>query len=129
MFKAEARESECESVPQLYLTLRPHALQPARLFSPWNFLGKNTGVGRHSLLQGEGSILTQGSNLGLLHGRLILYHLSHQGSPENKVFAEISRTDHRFRPLLGAISADSTRRATDDPLLPGSPENTPQRNS
>ena len=82
-------------------SLGPCGLQPARLFSPWNFLGKNTGVGCHSLLQGEGSVLTQGSNLGLLHGRLILYHLSHQGSPENKVFPGISRTDHRFRPLLG----------------------------
>ena len=36
---------------------------------------KNTGVGCHSLLQGI--ILTQGSNLGLLHCRQILYHLSH----------------------------------------------------
>ena len=33
----------------------------------------------HSLLQGI--ILTQGLNLGLLHCRQILYHLSHQGSP------------------------------------------------
>ena len=36
----------------------------------------NTGVGSHSLLQGI--FLTQGSNLGLLHRRQILYHLSHQ---------------------------------------------------
>ena len=39
---------------------------------------KNTGVGSHSLLQGI--LPTQGSNLGLLHYRQILYHLSHQGS-------------------------------------------------
>ena len=38
-----------------------------------------TGVGCHSLLQGP--FLTQGSNLGLLHCRQILYHLNHQGSP------------------------------------------------
>ena len=37
----------------------------------------NTGVGCHPLLQGI--FLTQGSNLGLLHCRQILYHLSHQG--------------------------------------------------
>ena len=43
------------------------------------FPGKNTGVGSHSLLQGI--FPTQGSNLGLLHCRQILYHLSHQGSP------------------------------------------------
>ena len=40
---------------------------------------KNTGVGCHSLLQGI--FPTQGSNLGLLHCRQILYFLSHQGSP------------------------------------------------
>ena len=41
--------------------------------------GKSTRVSCHSLLQGI--FLTQGSNLGLLHCRQILYHLSHQGSP------------------------------------------------
>ena len=46
---------------------------------PWISPGKNTGVGSHSLLQGI--FLTQGSNLGLLHCRQILYRLSHQGSP------------------------------------------------
>ena len=39
---------------------------------------KNTGVGSHSLLQRI--FLTQGSNLGLLHCRQILYCLSHQGN-------------------------------------------------
>ena len=38
-------------------------------------LGKNTGVGGHSLLQGI--FLTQGSNWGLPQCRQILYHLSH----------------------------------------------------
>ena len=32
---------------------------------PWDFLGKNTGVGSYSLLQGI--FPTQGSNLSLLH--------------------------------------------------------------
>ena len=40
---------------------------------PWNSPGKKTGVG--SLLQGI--FLTQGSNLGVLHCRKILYHLSY----------------------------------------------------
>ena len=35
-------------------------------------------VASHSLIQG--TFLTQGSNLGLLNCRQILYHLSHQGS-------------------------------------------------
>ena len=40
--------------------------------------GKNTGVGRHALLQGI--FPTQGSNPGLPHCRRILYFLSHQAS-------------------------------------------------
>ena len=39
--------------------------------------GKTTGVGCHALLQGI--FRTQGSNLGLLHCRQILYHLCYQG--------------------------------------------------
>ena len=48
------------------------------MFYPWNSVGKNTGVGCHSLHQRI--FLTQGLNQGLLHCRQILYHLSHQGS-------------------------------------------------
>ena len=50
-----------------------------RLYSPWNFPGRNTGVRSHSLLQGF--FPTQGSSPGLLHCRQILYHLSHQRRP------------------------------------------------
>ena len=42
----------------------------------WGFPGKNTGMGCHFFLQG--TFPTQGLNLVLLHGRWILYHLSHQ---------------------------------------------------
>ena len=31
---------------------RPHGLQPTRLLCPWDFLGKNTGVGCHCFLWG-----------------------------------------------------------------------------
>ena len=44
-------------------------------FPPWDFLGKNTGVGCHSLLQGI--FPAQGLNPGLRHCRQTLYHLSH----------------------------------------------------
>ena len=37
---------------QLCLTLRPHGLYPAKLLCPWDFPGKNTGVGCHFHLQG-----------------------------------------------------------------------------
>ena len=67
-----------------------HSLSCVHLFAtPWSVRGilqdtgefhsKNTGVDCHSLLQE--TFLTQGMNLGLLHCRQILYHLSYQGSP------------------------------------------------
>ena len=56
-------------------SLQPHGLQHARLPHP----SPSPRVGSHSLLQGIS--LTQGSNLGLLHCRWILYHLRHEGSP------------------------------------------------
>ena len=34
-------------------SLRPHGMQPAKLLCPWNSPGKNTGVGSHSVLQGN----------------------------------------------------------------------------
>ena len=46
--------------------------------------GKNTRVSCHFLLQGF--FLTQRSKLGLLHRRQILYHLSHQGIPEQTLW-------------------------------------------
>ena len=50
------------------------SLRPQGLYSPWNSLGQNTGVGSLSLLQGI--FLTQESNRGLLHCTRILYQLS-----------------------------------------------------
>ena len=35
----------------MFDSLRPHGLQPSRLLRPWDFPGKNTGVGCHCLLQ------------------------------------------------------------------------------
>ena len=67
-------ESFCDSV--VSYSLQPHGPQPIRLLCPCSSPGKNTGVGRHSLLQGI--FLTQGWNLGLPHRRQILYRLSHQ---------------------------------------------------
>ena len=60
--------------------LQHHELHPARLLCPWDFPGKNTGVGFHFLLQGFFPI--QGSNLHLLHWQADSLPLSHhQGSP------------------------------------------------
>ena len=57
-------------VAQSCLTL----CDPMKLYSPWNSPGQNnTGVSRHSLLQG--------SNPGLPHCRPIHHHLSHREAP------------------------------------------------
>ena len=52
------------------------------LLAPWDFPGKNTGEGCHSLLQGIW-IPNQGPNLCLPRCRKILYHPSHHRSPFN----------------------------------------------
>ena len=53
-----------------------------RLLHPWNFPGKNTGVGCHFLFQGI--FPTQGSNPGLPHCRQMLYQLTHGEAPKKK---------------------------------------------
>ena len=73
-------------------SLWPFGLWSARLLSAWNFSGKNTGVGSHSLLQGI--LPTQESNPCLLHlllCRWVLYPLTTlksqcQLGEEKKVF-------------------------------------------
>ena len=69
---------KCRSLSHVWLFAIPWTV-PIRLFCPWDFPGKNTGEHSHALLQGI--FPTQGSNLGLLYCRQILYRLSHQGSP------------------------------------------------
>ena len=61
-------------------SLSPYGLQPTRLLCPWNSPGQSTRVGNLFLLQWI--FPTQGSNLGLLHCRQILYQLSHRGDQE-----------------------------------------------
>ena len=52
-------------------SLRPPWTVACQAPLPWDFPGKNTGMGCHFLLQGI--FLTQGSNPSLLHYRQILY--------------------------------------------------------
>ena len=67
----------CVSCSVVSDSLQPHGLysQPARLFCPWDFPGKVTGMGCHFLLQGI--FQTQGLNPSLLHCSRMLYHLSY----------------------------------------------------
>ena len=68
------KDCESESHSVMSDSLRPHGL-----YSLWNCLGQNTGVGSLSLLQGI--FPTQGPNPGILHHKQIPCQLSHQGSP------------------------------------------------
>ena len=71
-------------------------LQPHGLYSPWNSLGQNTGVGSLSLLQGIFS--TQGWNPCLLHCWQILYQLSHQRSSRILEWVAYPFSSRSFRP-------------------------------
>ena len=58
-------------------------MEPASLLCPWDFLGKNTAVGSHALLQGI--FLTQESNLRLfclLHCQVGSLPLAPPGKPK-----------------------------------------------
>ena len=68
---------QTESVNRSVNSLWRYGLYSPPSSCPWNSPGKNTVVSRHSLLQGI--FLTQGLNPDLLHCRLTLYSLSHQG--------------------------------------------------
>ena len=59
--------------------VEPHGLLAVRLLCPWDFPGKNIGVGCHFLL--HGIFPTQGSNLHLQHWQKDSLPLSHQGNP------------------------------------------------
>ena len=78
-------------------SLQPHGLQPTRLLCPWDFTDKDTGVSCHFLLQGI--FPTQGSNLGLLRCRQILYQLSYKGSPIVSWFSVTSLLSPGSRPV------------------------------
>ena len=77
------KQLHCLAAKSCLTFLRSHELQPTRLLCPWDFPGKNTGVGCCSLLQGI--FPTQESNSSLLH---FLYWqvnslpLSYQRSPK-----------------------------------------------
>ena len=89
---------------------RPFGLQPTRLFCPWDFPSKNTGVGCHFLLQGIFWI--QGSNLHLLclpHSREILHPRSHQGSPIGRRHRNVKSKAGRPRLRASSYHAEIIR--------------------
>ena len=70
--------------------LRPHEQQPMRLLCPWDFLGKNFGVGCNFLFQGV--IPAQGSNPCFLYWQADFLPPSHQGAHIVLVEVKVSIT-------------------------------------
>ena len=86
------------SRPVVSDALRPHRLYPTSLLCPWQFLGKKTGVGSHSFLQGI--FLTQILNLHLLHcGRETQWH-PRAGEEEMLQIKQWGRKKIQIPPLL-----------------------------
>ena len=77
-------------------SLWPHGLGPTRLLCPWNSLGKNTGVGCHSLLQGI--LLTQGSNSGPLALHADFLPSEPLGKPFTR--SHVSRKEKRYSKVV-----------------------------
>ena len=74
--------------------LRPHELEPTRLLCPWNFLGKNTGVDCHFLLQRifRPRDRTQASWLHLLHWQADSLPREPPGKPPYDILVHIKIT-------------------------------------
>ena len=66
-----------------------NSLQPYRLYSPWNSPGQNTGVGRHSLLQGI--VPTQGLNPSFPHCRQIFTSWAKREVPSLLKWSEVAQ--------------------------------------
>ena len=68
-----------------------------------NSLGKNTEVHSHSFFQGI--FLIQGSNLGLLNCRQILYHLSQPGKPK----VNCTHSTHKFGSWFISLNSSTSK--------------------
>ena len=88
--KTWQRQINCLVAKSRPALLQPHGLQPTRLLCPWDFPGRNTGVGCHCLLQG--TFPTQGWNPGLLHWQADSLPLSRQGSSAKWVNKDLNLT-------------------------------------
>ena len=93
---------------------QPH--EPTRVLCPWDSPGKNTGVGYHFLLQDV--FPSQGWNLGLLHHRQILYHLSHYDSWDAPQSA-VCELENQGSPWHASIRVQSPERQWDAGLSLG----------
>ena len=95
-------ESETESRSVVSNSLRPHGL-----YSPWDYLGHNTGVGSLSLLQG--TFPAQGSNPGLLHCRRITSWFTREAQLSFIIFFKFKHFFWRIVDLQCHVSSRCTK--------------------
>ena len=89
-------EKEMATQSSILVWRIPWTEKRGRLCGPWDSRGKNNGVGCHSLLQG--TLLTLGSNLGLLHcGEYLL------SDPPGNIFSLDLKSN-----MCGSLSVYST---------------------
>ena len=71
-------------------SLRPHGLEPSRFLCPWNFPGKNTGMGCHFLLQGSlpnwGTEPTSLESPAFAGDSLPLHHIGSPSAPIHSTY-------------------------------------------
>ena len=97
-YQNNLREATCFWLFPVKVTQLCPILWSHGLYSPWNSLGQNTGVGSLSLLQGI--FPTQGSNPGLLHCRQSL-PAEPQGKPKSKIKNGVEVSEKQIWGLLG----------------------------
>ena len=101
-------------------SLWPHGLQPTRLLCLWDYPGKNSGMGCHSLPQGI--FPTERSSLGLLNCRQIFCYMSHQGSHilpnPSKMSLLLLNTKGTFWPTQPTLNMQQLSRRYDFWLYP-----------
>ena len=89
-------ECECRVASVMSDTLRPHGLYPARLLCPWDSPGKDTGVGRHFLLQGN--LPDPGMDPHLLHWQAGSLPLAPPGKSQIPHLLSWAQDIHRASP-------------------------------
>ena len=82
-FATSSSKMSCVNAQSCPTFCSTHGLSPTRLLCPWDFPGKNTGVGCHSFLQGI--FPTPGSNPCLLNWQADYLPLSHLESPSKMI--------------------------------------------
>ena len=99
---------------QVKVTQSCPTLCDPRGYSQWKSPGQNTGLGSLSLLQGI--FPTQKQNWDLPHCRLILYQLSHKGSPVFSV-TRPNKSPFWFKADCAGMSASGSQRHSLECLL------------